>query len=134
MNDKGGINDDCIVTKLSEDHFYVVLNAGCKDTDMEHMKKYMPDFKDCSLEYHSEDVRSLIAIQGPKAQHVVEQVLDGVLNLTGMDFMECITQCTFNGHDIIVSRCGYTGEDGFEISVRNEDIEAFMEKLWTVKD
>jgi len=62
MNEQGGIKDDCIVTKVSDDHFYVVLNAGCKDKDMEHMNNYIGDFKDCSLEYHSEDERSLIAI------------------------------------------------------------------------
>jgi aminomethyltransferase len=62
MNDKGGINDDCIITKVSDTHYYVVLNAGCKDADMNHMKQYMDDFKDCTMEYHSEDERSLIAI------------------------------------------------------------------------
>ena len=67
MNEKGGITDDCIITKVKDDHFYVVLNAGCKDKDMKHMANYMGKFKDCSLQYHSEDERSLIAIQGPKA-------------------------------------------------------------------
>jgi aminomethyltransferase len=134
MNDKGGINDDCIITKVKDDHFYVVLNAGCKDTDMEHMKKYMGQFPDCTMEYHSEDVRSLIAVQGPKAQHVVETILDGSVNLTNLDFMECTMDLKFDKQDTIVSRCGYTGEDGFEISIPNSHIEAFMEKLWTVKD
>lgn len=111
-----------------------MLNAGCKDTDMAHMKNYMGDFKDCQMIYHSEDERSLVAIQGPKAQSVVEQVLDGANNLTKMDFMESTQDLKFNAHATIVSRCGYTGEDGFEISVRNEDIEAFMESLWKVTD
>lgn len=62
MNEKGGINDDCIITKVTEDHFYVVLNAGCKFTDMEHIKNHMGGFKDCTMEYVSEDERSLIAI------------------------------------------------------------------------
>ena len=66
MNESGGVVDDCIVTKVEEDHFYVVLNAGCKDKDMAHMNKYIKDF-DCDMIYHSEDVRSLIAVQGPKA-------------------------------------------------------------------
>lgn len=67
MNEKGGINDDCIITKVAEDHYYVVLNAGCKHADMEHMLNYMSEFKDCHMDYHSEDEKSLIAIQGPKA-------------------------------------------------------------------
>jgi aminomethyltransferase len=133
MNDKGGINDDCIITKVKDDHYYVVLNAGCKDTDMEHMKKYMGDFKDCRMEYFSEDVKSLIAVQGPKAQHVVETIMDGQLNLNSLDFMECSMDMKFDGQPTSVSRCGYTGEDGFEISIPNSHIEAFMEKLWTVK-
>ena len=59
--------DDCIITKVKDDHFYVVVNAGNKERDMKHMANYMGKFKDCSLEYHSEDERSLIAIHGPKA-------------------------------------------------------------------
>lgn len=77
MNEQGGIVDDCIITKVKEDHFYVVINAGCKFKDMDHMKKHMVDFKDCTMEYHSEDEKSLIAVQGPKAQFVLEQLLDG---------------------------------------------------------
>lgn len=87
MNEEGGIKDDCIITKVTDEHFYVVLNAGCKDKDMEHMNKYIKDY-DVKMEYHSEDERSLIAIQGPKSQHVVESVLDGSVNLTNLGFME----------------------------------------------
>lgn len=134
MNEKGGINDDCIITKVNDEHFYVVLNAGCKFDDMKHMKNYMGKFPNCSMEYHSEDERSLIAIQGPKAQYVVEQLLDGGVNLTNMDFMESTRDIKFKGNALIVSRCGYTGEDGFEISVPNSDIEAFMDALWEIKD
>ena len=98
---------------------------------MAHMNRFIGDY-DCVLEYDSEDVRSLVAVQGPKAQHVVETVLDGV-NLTNMDFMESTRDLSFAGSNLIISRCGYTGEDGFEISVKNDDIEAFMEALWKVK-
>jgi len=84
MNEKGGIVDDCIICKVSDDHFYVVLNAGCKDKDMAHMRNHMAKFKDLEMIYHSEDERSLIAVQGPKAQHVMETILDGGVNLTAM--------------------------------------------------
>jgi len=60
--------------------------------------------------------------------------MDGNNNLTGMDFMESTQDIKFNGNGTIVSRCGYTGEDGFEVSVANADIEAFMEGLWKIKD
>ena len=133
MNEQGGIVDDCIITKVKDDHFYVVLNAGCKDKDMAHMKNHMGKFKDCSMEYHSEDERSLVAVQGPKAQFVVEQLLDGAVNLTNMDFMECTMDLKYNKEAVIVSRCGYTGEDGFELSISNAQIEAFMEGLWAVR-
>lgn len=62
INEEGGVKDDCIICKVKDDHFYVVVNAGCKDKDMAHMKKFLPKFKDCSMEYHSEDVKSLIAV------------------------------------------------------------------------
>ena len=62
MNENGGINDDCIITKVTDDHFYVVLNAGCKDKDMAHMNDHISKFPNCTMEYHSEDVRSLIAV------------------------------------------------------------------------
>ena len=84
--------------------------------------------------YHSEDERSLIAVQGPKAQHVVETVLDGSNNLTAMDFMESTQELKFDKQNTIVTRCGYTGEDGFEVSLPNSHVEAFMDKLWTIKD
>lgn len=50
-----------------------------------------------------------------------------------MDFMECTQDLKYDKQDIILSRCGYTGEDGFEISVPNSHIEAFMESLWAIK-
>ena len=82
MNERGGIVDDSIITKVNDDHFYVVLNAGCKEKDMEHMKKYMDDFKDLRMEYHSEDERSLVAVQGPKAHILMEHLLDGKVDLS----------------------------------------------------
>ena len=66
MNEEGGIKDDCIITKVNDEHFYVVLNAGCKDKDMAHMLNHMGKFN-CTMDYHSEDEKSLIAVQGPKA-------------------------------------------------------------------
>jgi aminomethyltransferase len=74
MNEKGGIKDDCIITKVNDTHFYVVLNAGCKEKDMVHMRKHLEDkkmFPDVRMEYHSEQVKSLIALQGPHAHHVL---------------------------------------------------------------
>jgi aminomethyltransferase len=70
MNDKGGINDDCIITKVDDDHFFMVINAGCKDNDLKYMAMHKANAewakKDVGIEYNEND--SLIAVQGPKAQ------------------------------------------------------------------
>jgi len=64
MNEMGGIKDDCIITKVSDEHFYVVLNAGCKEKDLKHMRNHLNrrKFPDCALQYQSETIRSLIAV------------------------------------------------------------------------
>lgn len=73
--------DDCIINKVSDNHFYVVFNAGCKDRDQDHMRTYLGMFKDCEMEYVPEEERSLVAVQGPKAQAVLSEVLDGAPGL-----------------------------------------------------
>lgn len=76
MLENGGIKDDCIVTKLKDDDFYVVFNGACKYTDLEHINSVKSaEFagKDVSIEYKED--RSLVAIQGPKSQHLIEKVL-----------------------------------------------------------
>lgn len=135
----GGIKDDCIITKLKDDDFYVVFNGACKYTDLDHINAIKDaEFKgkDVSIEYNED--RSLVAVQGPKAQSLIESVLGfskGHFNSLG--FMECIAnepKVSFDGKPIILSRCGYTGEDGFEVSVVNEDMEKFVHKLLSVKE
>ena len=75
MMEHGGIKDDCIITKLKEDHYYVVLNAACKITDLMHIDKYT---KDMSVEIDYNEKNALLAVQGPKAQSLVENVLGGI--------------------------------------------------------
>lgn len=87
MNERGGINDDCIITKVDNNSFFVVINAGCKDKDLEYMNyhKNLGDWKhkDVSILYNEDN--SLIAVQGPKAQKVLDDIIG--TNLSGMDFM-----------------------------------------------
>lgn len=130
MLENGGIKDDCIITKLSDNEFYVVLNAGCKTTDLEHINKYKQDYPNVEIEYTSDN--QLIAVQGPKAQSLLGQILD-TNNLDQIDFMECTNDLKFQGKNLHLTRCGYTGEDGFEVSVPNEVSIAFAEKLTSVK-
>jgi aminomethyltransferase len=76
MLPSGGIKDDCIITKLKDDDFYVVFNGACKYTDLEHINQVKDaEFKgkDVSIEYKED--RSLLAIQGPKSQGLLEKVL-----------------------------------------------------------
>ena len=65
MLESGGIKDDCIITKVADDDFYVVLNAGCKETDLEHWDAHKPADMDVGINYSEEN--SLVAIQGPKS-------------------------------------------------------------------
>jgi aminomethyltransferase len=70
-NEKGGIIDDSVVTKVSDDKLYMVLNAGCRDKDLEHLNDQLKAFDgECKMRVHDE--RSLIAFQGPKAVEVLQ--------------------------------------------------------------
>lgn len=116
-NDEGGIVDDLIITRVEDEKFFIVLNAGCKDKDIAWIKRHMPE--DITLK-HLED-RSLIAIQGPKAQSVLGEILD--LDLSAMPYMSILRNINALDTIVHISRVGYTGEDGFEISVTNEKAE-----------
>jgi aminomethyltransferase len=134
MLESGCIKDDCIITKLTQDDFYVVFNGACKITDLAHIQAVKDsEFKGKDVSIEHVETRSLLAVQGPKSQGLVEQVLGlEAGRLDKMSFMECIAenpQVTFKGKPIILSRCGYTGEDGFEVSVINDDIEDFTKSL-----
>jgi len=120
LNEEGGIIDDLMITKTGDDSFHFVLNAGCKDKDLDWIKKHLPD--SCELTYF--DDWALIALQGPQAEQVVRDVLE--LNLSDLPYMGLWAQ---DDHKMFISRLGYTGEDGFEISVPNDQAEALWKKL-----
>ena len=105
--DNGGILDDLMITNRG-DHLFVVVNAACKDQDVAHMKANMPGCDVALL-----DDRALLALQGPKAEAVLAALWPGA---TAMKFMD-VQDATIVGAPCIVSRSGYSGEDGFEISV-----------------
>ncbi len=119
-NENGGIYDDIIVTKV-EKGFNIILNAACKDNDYKIIKNaFGGKFK---LTLH-EDL-SLIALQGPKSSKILEQAINGVSSLKFMNG----NKFSCNGKEVYVTRSGYTGEDGFEISIANELVEDFAKKL-----
>ncbi len=118
-NEDGGIIDDLIITKTDEDEFHCVINAGCKDKDIIWIKDNLPD----GLDFHHYDDWSLLALQGPKAECVVMDVLG--IDLSDLPYMGL----WYKDYTMFISRVGYTGEDGFEISVKNEDAPALWDKI-----
>jgi len=121
-NENGGIYDDLIVTKV-ERGFNIILNAARKDNDYKIIKNALGGkFK---LKLH-EDL-SLIALQGPKSSEILEKSINEVSSLKFMNG----DKFSYNGKDIYITRSGYTGEDGFEISIPNELVENFAKKLIT---
>lgn len=126
-NKKGGIIDDCIVNKTKESYIYVVSNAGNTEKDSTHLRQHLEDFKTggASIEFQQE--RSLIALQGPKMPSVLQAGL--VDNLEKLYFMNSVHTPVFSIPECRVSRCGYTGEDGVEISVPSQRVVELVERL-----
>ncbi|XP_071204594.1 aminomethyltransferase, mitochondrial isoform X1 [Salvelinus alpinus] len=127
-NDKGGINDDLIVTKTDQGYLYVVSNAGCADKDSANMKARLAKFKaeghDVELEFLEE---CLIAVQGPSMAKVLQPGLTD--DLSKLAFMTSTLATVFGIQGCRVTRCGYTGEDGVEISVPKSGVVALTERL-----
>jgi len=120
MNDKAGVHDDLIITKL-EEGFLIILNAACKDNDFKILTGLLKDKYKMVLD----DQRSLIAIQGPKSVDILNQILEKVEDLNFMSG----NWFTYKDQKLYVTRSGYTGEDGFEISITNELAEVFTQEL-----
>ncbi|MDP2740047.1 MAG: glycine cleavage system aminomethyltransferase GcvT, partial [Pseudorhodobacter sp.] len=119
-NEQGGILDDLMFANRT-DHIFVVVNAGCKEDDVAHMRAHLSDA--CTVEYITD--RALLALQGPTAEAALARHLPGV---TAMKFMD-VAVLDWQGAAIWISRTGYTGEDGFEISVPQGRAEAFAKVL-----
>jgi aminomethyltransferase len=126
LNENGGIIDDLMIGRPPRDDqqggLYVVVNAGTKENDFALLQKAAGS----EAELHRADDRALIAIQGPEAEAVIASILPDAVPLTFMQFRQ-IKDTPFG--NVIATRCGYTGEDGFEILVPAEHADAFANKL-----
>ena len=126
LNEDGGILDDLMVTNLAgpdgEPAYYLVVNGATKWDDIGHLREYLPD--EIGLN-HLED-RALLALQGPEAAAAFERAMRGITEDFG--FMEA-KRWDFGELDLIVTRSGYTGEDGFEISVAAEQARRLADRL-----
>ncbi|KEO60359.1 glycine cleavage system aminomethyltransferase GcvT [Thioclava indica] len=116
-NDAGGILDDLMVANRG-DHLFVVVNAACKEADLAHLRAHIPEVVEIAD-------RALLALQGPAAETALETLVPGV---AAMRFMDVAT-FDWQGAELWISRSGYTGEDGFEISVPAAQAEAFARAL-----
>ena len=121
-DENGGILDDLMVANLGDDTLFLVVNAGCKDQDLAHLQKHIGS--QCEIEVLFE-ARALLALQGPKAVDVLARLAPEVAQMTFMQF----APVRLLGVDCYVSRSGYTGEDGYEISVPAEHCETLARSL-----
>ena len=124
-NDKGGVLDDLMVANRG-DHLFLVVNAACKADDIAHLQAHVSET--CEVEVITD--RALIALQGPKAEKALERLLPAA---PMMKFMESVT-LDWGLTELWVSRSGYTGEDGYEISVPKDRATDFTEALLAMKE
>lgn len=121
-NGNGGIVDDLIIYKMSDEKYFVVVNASNIEKDWNHIVKHNENFN--AKLTNASDEMSLIAIQGPKATETLQKLTD--TNLADLLYYH-FTEGTVAGmKDVIISNTGYTGSGGFEIYFRNEDAV----KIW----
>ena len=119
LNKKGGIIDDLMAARPDDDGLFVVVNGACKDNDF----KVIDDELAGQVRIERLEDRALLALQGPKAAEVLAQHAP---EAASMVFMDARAMSAF-GTDAIVSRSGYTGEDGYEISIPASEAE----RVWT---
>ncbi|MFN3517488.1 MAG: glycine cleavage system aminomethyltransferase GcvT [Novosphingobium sp.] len=111
LDEQGGILDDLMVTRWP-DGFYLVVNGATKWDDIAHLREHLPD----EITLTHLDDSALLALQGPKAFAALERVVSGDHPLSALTFMKG-GHFRLAGADAWISRSGYTGEDGFEISI-----------------
>ena len=120
LNEAGGIIDDLMFVNRGEDIF-VIVNGACKHGDLAHIQQHIG--QRCTVDAQFD--RALLALQGPLAVKALQRVVPGVETLVFMTGMAA----SWQGADLYITRSGYTGEDGFEISVPAHAADAFARAL-----
>jgi aminomethyltransferase len=128
LDEDGGILDDLMVTNRG-DHLFLIVNGACKWDDIAHLREHLPD----EIDLNHLDEHALLALQGPKAVDALSRLgltpaLPGGVGVDALSFMEAAPYM-WGDRPLGISRSGYTGEDGYEISVRAEDAEALATAL-----
>ena len=124
LNERGTIEDDCLVYRF-EDHLMMVVNASNAVKDYDHIQGSLRRF-DCTLENVSDDV-ALLALQGPDAQRILAAFTRA--DLDAVEYYHFTVGTVAGADDVIISRTGYTGEDGFELYFAPEHAETIWNAL-----
>ena len=120
MNENAGIYDDLIITKIKEGYL-IILNAACKESDFKIINEKLKNKYDLKLKENL----SLIALQGPDSKTILEKKINGINKLKFMNG----NHFKYLNSNIYITRSGYTGEDGFEISIQNNFVEKFVDEI-----
>lgn len=123
LDENGGVLDDLMVTRWSEG-FYLVVNGATKWDDIAHLREHLPD----EVTISHMDESALLALQGPKAFAALDRLVSGETPLGSLTFMKGAA-FKLGGVDAWISRSGYTGEDGFEISLPAESVGAVADLI-----
>lgn len=127
-NDAGGIEDDLMVANFG-DSLFLVVNAACKEQDIAHLRRHLSER--CAIEVLED--RALLALQGPAAGAVMARFVPATAGMVFMNAgrfqLDAAAGAELAGVECYISRSGYTGEDGFEISVPNAQAEALARAL-----
>jgi glycine cleavage system T protein (aminomethyltransferase) len=120
----GGISDDLIITRWAADEFFLVVNAGCKDQDIAYLRKHLDGFEIEVIENNA-----LLALQGPQARAILDELIPSTAELRFMT--SCWGEVNIDGEMVkcFVTCSGYTGEDGYEISIPGDKASAFAKLL-----
>ena len=133
----GGIVDDGVVTRMAEDEYYVVTNGACLEKDCKYIDEELGKFGG-QVEWKRMDNSGLVALQGPKAADILKEVLATDVNLGDIYFgtafwAELKLPDGGKTHPVLISRAGYTGEDGFELSFQGDKFPALETTMQATK-